>query len=97
MFCYDEDDPDVIISCSFDGINIADLDPNKIFREGSAWADRKLLYETIKAYAALTGWKPTLESQTYIKCSCFSRKKRKDSSPHEYSNGPLGKECKWQI
>ena len=38
MFCYNEDDPDVIISCFFDGINIADLDPNEIFREGSAWA-----------------------------------------------------------
>ena len=29
MFWYNEDDPDVIISCSFDGINIADLDPNE--------------------------------------------------------------------
>ena len=62
MFSYNESDSDVIISCHFDGINVADLDPNEIFSEGSTWADRKLLYETIKAYAAFTGWKPTLES-----------------------------------
>ena len=55
MFWYNEDDPDVIISCSFDGINIADLDPNEIFREGSTWANCKLLYKPIKAYAALAG------------------------------------------
>ena len=55
MFYYDEDDPDVIISCSFDGINIADLDPNEKFREGSTWANCKLLYKPIKAYAALAG------------------------------------------
>ena len=61
MFSYDESNSDVIISCHFDGINVADLDPNEIFREDSTWADRKLLYETIKVYAALTGWKPTLE------------------------------------
>ena len=62
MFSYDENNSDVIISCNFGGINIADLDTNEIFREDSTWADCQLLYETIKAYAALTGWKPTLES-----------------------------------
>ena len=34
---------------------------HEIFHEGSTWADLKLLYKTIKAYAALTGWKPTLD------------------------------------
>ena len=69
MFSYDENNSDVIISCQFDNINVEELDPNDIFRENSTWADRKLLYETIKSYAALTGWKPTLESRTCIKCS----------------------------
>jgi len=62
MFSYNEDNSDIIISCSFEGINISDLDPHEIFHEGSTWADRKLLYETITAYTALTGWKPTLDS-----------------------------------
>jgi len=97
MFSYNEDNSDIIISCSFEGINISDLDPHEIFHEGSTWADRKLLYETIKAYAALTGWKPTLDSRTCIKCSCFSRSKRKNSSLREYSNGSLSKDCKWHI
>ena len=55
MFCYDEDNPEIILSCSFEGVNISDLDPHEIFQEGSTWADRNLLYDTIKAYAALTG------------------------------------------
>ena len=55
MFSYDEGNSDVIISCHFDGINVADLDPNEIFRKGSTWAGHKLLYETINAYTALTG------------------------------------------
>ena len=97
MFCYNEDNSDVIISCTFDGINIADLDPNEIMCEGSTWADHKLLYKITKAYTALTGWKPTLESLTWIKCSCFSRTKCNNRSPREYSNGSLCKDCKWQI
>ena len=97
MFCYDEDNPEIILSCSFEGVNISDLDPQEVFQEGSTWADRKLLYDTIKAYAALTGWKPTLDSRTCIKCSCFSRTKRKNRSSRDYSNGSLSKDCKWQI
>ena len=97
MFCYDKDNPEIILSCSFEGVNISDLDPHEIFQEGSTWADRKLLYDTIKAYAALTGWKPTLDSRTCIKCSCFSRTKRKNRSSRDYSNGSLSKDCKWQI
>ena len=97
MFSYDESNSDVIISCHFDGLNVADLDPNEVFREGSTWADRKLLYETIKAYAAITGWKPTLESRTVIKCSCFSRYKLKNRSQREYTDGSLSKNCKWHI
>ena len=43
MFSYNEDNSDIIISCSFEGINISDLDPHEIFHEGSTWADCKLL------------------------------------------------------
>ena len=86
MFPYNENSFDVIIACNFEGINIADLDPNEIFCEGSTWADCKLLYETIKAYAALSTWKPTPESRTCIKCSYFARSKCKNCSTREYTN-----------
>ena len=97
MFSYDESNPDIIVACDLEGVNLAEVDPHVLFREGSTWADRRLLYETIKAYAVVSGWKPTLESRTCIKCSCFARTKRKNSSTREYTNGPLSKDCKWQI
>ena len=97
MFSYDNNNPKLIIACNFEGINIANIDPNKIFHEGSTWADCKLLYETIKVYAALAGWKPTLESRACIKCSCFAQYKRKNYSTREYTYGSLSKDCKWQM
>ena len=33
MFSYNKDVLDIIISCTFDGINIANLDPNEFFHE----------------------------------------------------------------
>ena len=97
MFTYDKENSDLIIACNFDDVNVQDLDAHEIFQTESTWKDRKLLYETVKVYAALTGWKPTLESRTCIKCSCFSRTKRKNCSTREYTNGSLSKDCKWQI
>ena len=97
MFSYDNNNPKLIIACNFEGINIANIDPNEIFYEGSTWVDRKLLYETIKAYAALSGWKPTLESRTCIKCLCFAQSRRKNCSTCECTNGSLSKDYKWQI
>ena len=97
MFSYDKDNTDLITACSFENINVSDLDPHEIFQEGSTWTDRKLLYETVKTYAALSGWKPTLESKTCIKCSCFTKYQRKNRSTCEYTNGSLSKDCKWQI
>ena len=97
MFSNNENNSDIIIGCNFDNTNIADLDPHELFREGSTWADRKPLYETIKAYAALSGRKPTLDSRTCIKFSCFARSKRKNRSTREYTNGLLSNDCKWQI
>ena len=55
MFSYDNNNPNLIIACNSERANIADLDPHEIFQEGSTWTDLKLLYETIKAYAALSG------------------------------------------
>lgn len=93
MFSYNKYDSKIIVLCHFDGLNVADLDPNEIFREGCfMWTDSKLIYKTIKAYTALTGWKPTLESRTCIKCSCFSRTICKDCSMHKYANGSLSKD-----
>ena len=97
MFSYDENNSDMIIACNLEGVNIAEIDPHELFCEGSTWANCKLLYETIKAYAAFSGWKPTLESRTCIKCSCFARSKRKNCSTREYTNGSFSKNCKWQI
>ena len=97
MLSYDENNSDIISGYNLEDTKIDDIDPHKLFREGSTWADRNLLYETVKAYAALPGWKPTLESRTGIKCSCFAQTKRKNRSTRDYTNGSLSKDCKWQI
>ena len=97
MLSYDENNSDIIIGCNLEDTSIDDLDPHELFREGSTWSDHKFLYDTVKAYTALSGWKPTLESRTYIKCSCFVRSKRKNCSACDYTNGSLSKDCKWQI
>ena len=94
MFSYDENNSDIISGYNLEDTKIDDIDPHKLFREGSTWADRNLLYETVKAYAALPGWKPTLESRTGIKCSCFAQTKRKNRSTRDYMNGSLSKDCK---
>ena len=44
MFSYDENNPDMIVAYDLEGVNIAEIDPHELFREGSTWADRKLLY-----------------------------------------------------
>ena len=46
IFTYNEDSADIIMSCTVDGLNIQELDLNDISREGSIWADYKLLNET---------------------------------------------------
>ena len=47
MFTYDNDDTDLIVSCNFNDINISDLDPHEIFKEGSTWTDCRLLYKQL--------------------------------------------------
>ena len=38
MFVYNQDDSDIIMSCSFEGINLAELDPHEVFQVDSKWA-----------------------------------------------------------
>ena len=47
MFTYDNNNTDLIVSCNFNDINISDLDPHEIFKEGSTWTDRRLLYKRL--------------------------------------------------
>ena len=95
LFFYSNDSNNIIItSFKFDDLNVQDFDPKDIFREGSIWADAKLLHETNKAYVELSDWKTTLKSRACIKCSCFSRTKRESQTSRESANGLLSKEYK---
>ena len=73
IFAYDSNDPELILSCCLDDINLDDVSSEVIFPLNSKWKDRSLLYSTVQAYAALTGWKPTLSHTYCIKCSCYNR------------------------
>ena len=68
MFTYDPDDDEKIISCVFDDVNLNEMSAHDIFQLRSKWKDRSLLYSTIQAYAAATGWKATLSHSIYIRC-----------------------------
>ena len=98
MLSYDPDDDDLITACNFDNTNIDEIDPETIFRVGSKWKDRSLLYSTVQAYAAATGWKPTLSHSIYIRCSCYNRPNRNRSeNERKFASGPLCKDCNWEI
>ena len=57
-----------------------------------------MLYSTVQAYAAATGWKPTLSRSIYIRCSCYNRPTRNRSEKErKYASGPLCKDCNWEI
>ena len=77
MFSYDPDDDTLITSCSFGGTDIDEIDPENIFKVESKWKDQSLLYSTVQAYAAATGWKPSLS--IYIRCLCYNRPTRNQS------------------
>ena len=55
MFSYDADDDILITSCSFDDVDIDEIDPQTIFKVESKWRDRSLLYSTVQAYTVATG------------------------------------------
>ena len=77
-------DDGTILSCYF--INVSDMklvDASEIFEMGRQWKDKRLVFDTVKTYAAKIVWKATINS-SYIKCSCY-----KKSRPNEkvYHNG----------
>ena len=96
MFSYDEKEPDKIICCSFDNVNFEEVTAQDIFQVESKWKDRSLLYSTIQAYAAATGWKATLSHSIYIRCSCYKRPTCSENT-RKYSSGSLCKDCDWEI
>ena len=96
MLSYDSDDESLIASCSFDNVDLNTVDPQEIFPVGSRWRDRSLLYSTVQAYAAATGWKASLSHSFYIRCSCYDRPLRKNKT-RTFSSGSLSKNCKWEI
>ncbi len=96
MFSYDSEEEDKIISCVFDNIDLNETPANEIFTIGSKWKDRSLLYSTIQAYAASTGWKATLSHSIYIRCSCYKGPVRRETS-RKFTSGSLCKDCKWEI
>ena len=67
-----------------------------IFRVDSCWKDRELLYNSIKTYAALAGWKPTLTHNTYIRCSCFQRHLSRIKETKNTSKVSINKQCQWE-
>ena len=96
FFAYDSNDPELILSCCLDDINLDDVSSEVIFPLNSKWKDRSLLYSTVQAYAALTGWKPTLSHTYCIKCSCYNRPIR-GGKDRNFSAGSLRKGCEWLI
>ena len=87
MIVNDDNDDTLIASCNFDGVDIDNLDPEDIFPVESKWKDRSFLYSILQAYAATTGWKPTLSHSIYIRCSYYNRptktEVRKKGSLHQ--------------
>ena len=96
MSSYDSDDEDDIISCDLDNVELNEASAEDIFRVGSKWKDRTLLYSTVQAYAAATGWKATLSHSIYIRCSCYKRPLRREKS-RKFTSGSLCKNCEWEI
>ena len=96
MFSYNPNDQSVIDSCIFDDFDLDSIPPQDIFPVGSKWKDRNLLYTTVQAYAAATGWKAALTHSIYIKCSCYDWPIRSNDI-RKFSSGFLCKKFKWEI
>ena len=97
MLVFDQEDDNLIIACNFDKRKIQDIDPEEIFKVESKWKDRTLLYSTVQAYAAATGWKPTLSHSIYIRCSYNRPNRNRSQKERQFASGPLCKDCKWEI
>ena len=96
MFTYDPGDDDKIISCVFNDVNPDEISAEDIFQLESKWKDRSLLYSIIQAYAAATGWKAPLSHSIYIRCSCYKRPIRRETT-RRLTSGSLCKNCEWEI
>ena len=60
--------------------------------------DRSLLYSIVQAYAAVTGWKPTLLHSIYIRCSCYNIPNRnRREKERKFASCLLCKDCNWEI
>ena len=95
--CDDDADPRIISSCRLTVENFKTITAEEIFRVDSCWKDRELLYNTIKIYAALTGWKPTLTHKIYIRCSYFQRHLSRIKDTKNTSKVSINKQCQWEV
>ena len=93
---YDSRDCKLIVACQVTDLDLSSTTADEIFPINSKWQDRNLLYSTVQAYAAVTGWKPTLSHRHTIKCSCYNRPIRR-SNQRKFAAGSLQKGCEWQI
>ena len=77
--------------------NFKTVTVDEIFPVNSCWNDRELLYNTIKTYATLTGWKPILTHKIYIRWSCFQRHISRIKETKNTSKASINKECQWEV
>lgn len=83
-----------IVACSLLHVPVSDLNAADVFKVGSRWKDEKVLYNTVRTFAARSGWK-ACRSSTYIRCSCW-----RPPTPNQrlFNNGgSIRKSCKWKI
>ena len=79
-------------------IDVDKIEPENSFEVESKWKDESLLFSTVQAYTASTGWKPTLSHSIYIRCSYYNRPTRnKSEKDQKFASSPLCKDCKWEI
>ena len=90
-------DQRIISSCRLNSENFRTVTIEQIFSVNSLWKDRELLYNTVKTYAALTGWKPTLTHKIYIRCSCFQRHVSRIKETKNTSKVSINKQCQWEV
>ena len=97
MLSYDDKDTSMIVSCSFHDVDTKSIDTNELFKEGSKWINRDLLFNTIQIYTSSLGWSPMLYTPVYIRCSCFQRPASKKQELQKFSSGTLDKGYNWEI
>ena len=83
-----------IVACPLFHLSISGVNAAEVFNMESRWKDEKLIYNTVRTFAARSGWKATRNS-TYIRCSCW-----RPPTPNQRSfncGGSIRKNCKWRI